>query len=165
MFGRHWSEFGHHRGRMFEKGGLKYVILDALKDKPSHGYEIIQAIGERFGGFYSPSPGSVYPTLQLLEDMGYVTVAEVDGKKVYSITEEGRQALAERGQVADEAWDRAKEWASPRMRGELHDLMHEMRGIWYVMAREGRSADPEKIRRVKEVAARARKEIEQIFSE
>lgn len=165
MFGRHWSEFGHHRERMFEKGGLKYIILDTLKDKPSHGYEIIRAIGERFGGFYSPSPGSVYPTLQMLEDMGYVTVTEVDGKKVHSITEEGRQALAEREKVGDEVWGKAKECWNPHMRGEIHDLMHELRGIWHVMARQGRSADPEKIRRVKDVVARARQEIEQIFSE
>ena len=54
---------------MFEKGDLKYVILDLLKDEPSHGYEVIRKLEERSRGFYSPSPGSVYPTLQLLEDM------------------------------------------------------------------------------------------------
>ncbi len=85
--------FGPRRGRVFEKGDLKYVILDLLKDKPSHGYEVIRALEERSRGFYSPSPGSVYPTLQLLEDLGYVSATQRDGKKVYEITDEGRQAL------------------------------------------------------------------------
>jgi DNA-binding PadR family transcriptional regulator len=67
---RHFFEFeghGHGHARFFEKGDLKYVILDLLKDKPRHGYEIIRALEDRFHGF-TPSAGSVYPTLQLLDD-------------------------------------------------------------------------------------------------
>jgi DNA-binding PadR family transcriptional regulator len=105
MFGPHMMKeffgggarrgFGPRRGRVFEKGDLKYVILDLLKDEPSHGYELIRALEERFRGFYSPSPGSIYPTLQLLEDLGHVTVTQRDGKKVYTITEQGRGFLEE----------------------------------------------------------------------
>ena len=65
---------------------LSWILL---KDKPRHGYEIIREMEEKFGGFYTPSPGAVYPTLQWLEDMGYVTVLAQDGKKTYTITEEG----------------------------------------------------------------------------
>ncbi len=67
MFGRHFFEFGEfgRRTRMFEKGDFKYILLDLLKEKPSHGYEIIRALEDRFHGFYVPSAGSVYPTLQL----------------------------------------------------------------------------------------------------
>src|SRR5438309_1131194 len=101
--GRHHG--GHHHGgpfggpggkRRFGKGDLKYVILDMVKDQPRHGYDIIRALEERSYGFYSPSPGSVYPTLQLLEDQGLVTSTERDGKRVYAITDEGRKFLAER---------------------------------------------------------------------
>ena len=81
MFHRGFFQW-ERKFRLFEKGDLKYVILDLLKDKPSHGYEIIRALEERFHGFYSPSAGSIYPTLQLLEDMGHVKSSEADGKKV-----------------------------------------------------------------------------------
>src|SRR5262245_30800963 len=81
------------RDRIFEKGDLKSVILQLLKEKPRHGYEVIRALEERFGGFYSPSPGAVYPTLQMLEDLGYTSVVSQDGKKVYTITDEGLKFL------------------------------------------------------------------------
>ena len=69
-------------GRMFEQGDLKYVILQLLEEKPRHGYEIIKALEDRFGGMYSPSAGTVYPTLTLLEDLGYASVnVEEGGKK------------------------------------------------------------------------------------
>jgi len=64
---------------MFESGEVKFVILRLLKEKPRHGYEVIKAIEEKFGGYYSPSAGTVYPTLQLLEDVGYVRAVETDG--------------------------------------------------------------------------------------
>jgi len=87
--GRWFHSGGHGRGQVFERGDLKYVILELVAEKPRHGYDVIQALEERFGGLYAPSPGAVYPTLQMLEDMGCVTVTERDGKKVYQITDEG----------------------------------------------------------------------------
>ena len=90
-FGRRWGGCGgSHQGpggpgeRFFGRGDLKYVILDLLKDQPRHGYDIIRALEDRMGGQYRPSPGSVYPTLQMLEDLGYVTSSQQEGKKVYS---------------------------------------------------------------------------------
>ena len=84
------------RGRVFEQGDLKYVILKLLAEKPRHGYEIIKELEEQFGGAYSPSAGTVYPTLTLLEDLGYASVIpEEGGKKVYSITPEGQKYLEE----------------------------------------------------------------------
>ena len=71
----HRPQFGFwERGeRIFHKGDFKYVILDLLKDKPRHGYEIIRELENQFNGFYTPSPGAVYPTLQYLEEMEFVT--------------------------------------------------------------------------------------------
>src|ERR1043166_4042482 len=76
-------------------GGMKDVVLELLKDKPRHGYEIMKELEERMHGCYSPSPGTVYPTLQLLEDEGLVKAREVDGKRVYEITPDGLKFLTE----------------------------------------------------------------------
>jgi DNA-binding PadR family transcriptional regulator len=81
---------------MFGRGDLKYALLDLLQERPKHGYEMIKELESRAGGFYTPSAGAVYPTLQLLEDRGWVTVETTEGKKVYAITDAGRQALKER---------------------------------------------------------------------
>lgn len=104
--GRHGGGFmgggGGRRGRMFEQGALRVVVLRMLEEKPRHGYEIIKAVEEAFGGNYTPSPGIVYPTLTLLEEMGFARVSdETGGKKLYEITDEGRAHLAENKALAD----------------------------------------------------------------
>lgn len=82
------------RGRRpFDHGQMRLVILSLIAEKPRHGYDIIKTIEERFGGSYSPSPGVVYPTLTLLEEMGYTTVEESGGKKLYTITPQGEAYL------------------------------------------------------------------------
>ncbi len=82
-------------GRFFAHGDLRLVILHQIAGKPRHGYELIKAIEERVGGAYSPSPGVVYPTLTMLEDLGYVTASTGDGgpKKLHAITPEGQAYL------------------------------------------------------------------------
>src|SRR5512146_901555 len=82
-----FGAWGGFRERMFEKGDLKFVIIQLLAEKQRHGYEIIRDLEGSLGGFYSPSPGAVYPTLQMLEDLGYVTSYQQDGKRVYQITD------------------------------------------------------------------------------
>jgi DNA-binding PadR family transcriptional regulator len=85
-----WEGRGGWRAR---RGDVKFFILDVLTAGPRHGYDIIAALEEKSGGRYRPSPGSVYPTLQLLDDGGFVTSTEVDGKRVYTITDAGRELL------------------------------------------------------------------------
>ena len=80
-------------GRFFAQGDLRLVVLQLVAEKPRHGYEIIKAIEDRVAGTYSPSPGVIYPTLTLLEELGHVTVAPDGGKKLHSITEAGRALL------------------------------------------------------------------------
>ncbi len=70
------------------------MVLALIAEKPRHGYEIIKAIEDRLAGTYSPSPGVIYPTLTMLEELGHATVAESDGKKLYTITPEGAAYLA-----------------------------------------------------------------------
>jgi len=82
------------RGRVFDQGDLRLVILRLIAEKPRHGYELIKEIEDRLGGAYSPSPGVIYPTLTLLEEMGQATVTGGDGgKKLYAITPEGEAVL------------------------------------------------------------------------
>ena len=86
----------HRRERMFEAGGLRLLALHLIGQQPSHGYDVIRAIGELVGGDYQPSPGTIYPTLSVLVDMGHATAADAEGgRKQYTITAEGQQALAE----------------------------------------------------------------------
>ena len=156
---------GHGRESPFQKGDIKYVILDLIKDKPRYGYEIIRALEERSHGFYTPSPGVVYPTLQMLEEMGYVSATERDGKKVYSITEGGRQFLAERKDLADEVKSQMRHHWNPENIGAMGQTMRELGKIGRLMSRRLRHADPDKIRRIGEAVSRAYKEIEDILEE
>ena len=98
---------GRHRhgrsSRVFEQGDLRHVMLALIAAKPSHGYELIKEIEDRLAGAYSPSPGLVYPTLTLLEELGYIAAVQAEGtKKGYAITEEGR-AVLERNKAAVDA--------------------------------------------------------------
>jgi len=97
--GRHGERGFRHlrgggRGRPFDQGDLRLVILKLIAEKPRHGYELIKEIEDRLAGSYSPSPGVIYPTLTLLEELGYARVTEGEGgKKLYSVTPEGTAAL------------------------------------------------------------------------
>jgi len=94
---------GRGGGRVFGHGGLRFVLLQLIADKPAHGYELIKAIEDRLGGSYAPSPGVVYPTLTLLEELGYLSVETADngGRKRYSITDSGQEFLAANREMAD----------------------------------------------------------------
>lgn len=90
------------RGRMFDQGQLKLLVLHVLDAQPSHGYEVIRAIADLAGGDYSPSPGTVYPTLTWLEDMGLAeALAQDGGRRQYRITSEGRVQLQSRREHLD----------------------------------------------------------------
>ena len=150
---------------MFEKGDLKYVILDLLKDEPSHGYEVIRKLEERSRGFYSPSPGSVYPTLQLLEDMEYVSATQRDGKKVYAITDEGRKFLDENRRSVQDIWGKFGGRWDPGVASELHEIRHDLMDLGKLFGqnmREGR-VDQEKLGRIRSVISTATREIEDIL--
>jgi DNA-binding PadR family transcriptional regulator len=104
--GMHGHGFGGHGGLRARRGDVRAAVLRLLSEQPMHGYQIIQELSARSGGAWSPSAGSVYPTLQLLADEGLVTSEETAGKKVFSLTETGSAAVAE---TADQPapWDDA----------------------------------------------------------
>jgi DNA-binding PadR family transcriptional regulator len=96
---------GFRTGRKLGSGDLQVVLLALLAEQSSHGYELIKALEERSGGFYSPSPGMIYPALTWLEEVGYANVTADGAKKLYSITEAGREHLQENRESADAILD------------------------------------------------------------
>jgi DNA-binding PadR family transcriptional regulator len=118
------------RGRIFDQGDLRFVLLRLIAEKPSHGYELIKAIEERLGGAYSPSPGVIYPTLTLLEEMGYAHVAAGDGgKKLHSITPEGEAALAANKPAIDAIFGRIDQVRAAHGGGPSPQILRAMQNL------------------------------------
>ncbi|WP_426664358.1 PadR family transcriptional regulator [Rhodanobacter aciditrophus] len=122
-------------GRMFGHGDLKLLLLALIEQQPRHGYELIRIIEEMFHGQYTPSPGAIYPTLAMLEDMGYAQVeSEAGNRKLYAITEAGRAFLNENRAAVDAATSRtehsarlaAKMAAPMAVRKAMHALKHAL---------------------------------------
>jgi DNA-binding PadR family transcriptional regulator len=154
------------RGQWFESGDMKYVILKLLRDKPMHGYEVMKALEERTHGCYKPSAGTVYPTLQWLEDEGLVAAKDVEGKKVYEITAAGRAFLDEHRTTVEDIFDRITETIDRLVAEPVADVN---RGVGRVVSQAYRAAwklsdDPERAKRLVEILDRAAAEIEQLVA-
>jgi DNA-binding PadR family transcriptional regulator len=145
---------GRHRVR---RGDVRSAILALLDDRPMHGYEMIQELEERTGGRWTPSAGSIYPTLQLLEDEGLVTSEEVDGRKVYSLTESGQEAVPDRAE--GRPWERGDE-DSPRFeaRKELFRLMGAAKQL-------ARADNDEQLTKAAEILKDARRKLYGLLAE
>jgi DNA-binding PadR family transcriptional regulator len=155
-------------GRVFGHGGLRLVLLRLIADKPRHGYELIKAIEERLGGSYSPSPGVVYPTLTLLEEMGHVTVsAEGGGRKLHTITDAGREHLDAHRAEVDQLLARMASGAA--MRGGRHGerpapverAVHNLRQALHMRLARGPLAD-EQVHAIADVLDAAARQIERL---
>ncbi len=160
---------GGEGGRFFGRGDIKFVLLELLQERPMHGYEMMKALEEKTGGFYTPSPGSIYPTLQMLEDGGMVTSAEVEGKKVYTITDAGRASLAER-QSAQEGfvgppWMRRHGHGGRGSKPEMQALRSEVAETARLLTIAGRMSlqDPEKFARLRSIIERTRGELNSLI--
>ena len=152
------------RWRIFERGDLKFVILRLVSQKPMHGYEVMQALEEESHGCYKASPGSVYPTLQMLEDEGYVRSKEEEGKKVYEITSEGKAYLDEHGDVVDEIFARISSFTERFWGKDTRDLSAAFSRLAQSTF-EGAFAwesGPEVLRKMADTLERAQKEMEDL---
>ncbi len=163
LFGSNGLNFGAGRFRVFDRGDLKYVILELLSRKPMHGYEVMRALEEESCGCYSASPGSVYPTLQMLEDQGYVVCEEEEGKKIYTITEEGREFLKRNGDVVDDIFDRVNSFTDRFFGSEMRDVTRSFKTLARVtFERAIRWADsPEMLAEIQEILDRAARDVEE----
>jgi DNA-binding PadR family transcriptional regulator len=148
---------GHGRHRV-RRGDVRSAILALLDDRPMHGYEMIQELEERTGGRWTPSAGSIYPTLQLLEDEGLVTAEEVEGRKVYSLTDTGEEAVPERTE-GGRPWEQGDE-DSPRFeaRKELFKLMGAAKQL-------ARADNDEQLTKAAEILKDARRKLYGLLAE
>jgi DNA-binding PadR family transcriptional regulator len=165
--GRH----GHHRGmrggripRVFDQGDLRYVLLQLIAEAPRHGYELIKAIEEKFGGMYSPSPGVIYPTLTLLEELGYIRPDTAEGtRKQFTITPEGTAFLAANQAVVDQIFARMAKITQAFGGGPAPEIRRAMNNLEAALTiRLGRGPlTADQVRAVTTVLDRAAGEIEQ----
>lgn len=167
MSGRHGrrGSFGEGWGKepRTRRGDIKFILLELLSENPQHGYELMKALEVRRGGFRRSSPGSVYPTLQMLEEGGYLTAEEVDGKRVYTMTESGRQFLSDRNQQSDRktAGDRFTE-SQPAQLIELRQTLTEVNDAVTQVARSG---NLEQANRVRDLLVQVKREIYKLLAE
>jgi len=166
MFGPGASGFGapNLRWRIFDRGDLKYMILELLRDRPMHGYEVMRALEETAHGAYKASPGSVYPTLQSLEDDGYVASEERDGRKVYTITDEGLEFLDSNRdrveQILHRIGDFAKHFSGAPMTDVTRSFMRLAQASFEQTVR--RVGDEDSLDLMREILERAAREIENV---
>jgi len=140
------------------RGDIRRAVLSALKDGPAHGYEVMRRLEDRSGGIWRPSPGSVYPTLQMLEDEGLVRSQTADGTKTYELTDAGRDEAETTTEGAP--WAFAGEGAD-----QARTLKMAMVQVGMAARQLAMAGQPEQVARGLEVIDRARKDLYQILAE
>jgi len=149
MMGGGWRGAGRAR-----RGDIKFLILDVLAEAPRHGYDIIAALEEKSNGRYRPSPGSVYPTLTMLEEGGYITGDTAEGKRIFTITDRGRELLTKK--PAD---------AGLGDEDEGVDLRGSAMKLGAAVMQASRAVDAASQLKVREILDTARREIYKILAE
>jgi DNA-binding PadR family transcriptional regulator len=160
-YGRHEMRGGrgHGRGRhRVRRGDVRSAILALLDDRPMHGYEMIQELEERTGGRWRPSAGSIYPTLQLLEDEGLIKCDEVNDRKVYALTDSGREAVPDRTE-GKRPWEEGDD-DSPH-----HKLRAEAFRLRAALMQIGRAGEEDQVKEAVEILTDTRKRIYSILAE
>ncbi len=153
------SAFTHKSPPRASRGDVRLAVLTLLAERPMHGYQIINEIEQRSAGAWKPSPGSVYPTLQLLADEGLVRAETEAGRKTYSLTEEGQETVA-----ASEPW--APQGQGPEHRGDaLRGLSKAGMDVAQAAAQVGRSGSPEQIRQAERELAQLRRKLYAILAQ
>jgi DNA-binding PadR family transcriptional regulator len=172
-FGRGWpGGFGGGRGgprghrgggkRLLARGDLRWLILSLIaEDGPAHGYELIKAIETRMGGAYAPSPGVIYPTLTLLEEMGALEGREEGGKKRYAITGAGRTLLEENGEALTDLRETLAKFAHRAARpAPIAEAIMRLREVVHAKLAEEPPLDEARIREVADILNQAADRVE-----
>ena len=154
--------FGEGGRKRQRRGDIKFILLELIKEQPRHGYELIKVLEERYGGFYRPSPGTIYPTLQLLEDEGNLISETVDGKRTYKITAAGEALLEQHKQeIGDERG--SMHGAEPNWE-QRADLRHSAMALLETLMQAGRYGSPEQVKAVQELLKKTNQEVHQILA-
>lgn len=156
---------GKFGGRFFETGEMRLALLALIAEQPRHGYELMTELETRSEGAYRPSPGSVYPNLQQLEDQGLVTSHKEDGKNVFTVTEAGKKEVEDQREAIDNVWSKAKDagdWGPMSDPGAM-EIFRTFKdfGKTAFIAVSKRGVDPDEIRKIID---EAREKIEQTES-
>ena len=165
-----WGPFGFGgQSRFFEAGEVRLALLSLLAEGPKHGYQLMKEMEERSGGLYRASAGTVYPTLQQLEDEGLIVAQQQDGKRVYSLTDAGRAELNKDPDAVRRIWQRAEQWEewgqfgnAEAMMGLTHSIKPLMKALWKAAGRVG--PEPGGLDRIREILDRAQRELEALKS-
>jgi DNA-binding PadR family transcriptional regulator len=152
--------FPHRRAGFFRRGMLRHMILRSLMERPMHGYELMKSLSDQLGGAYWPSAGAIYPTLQALEEEGYVSSEEKEGKRVYAITVKGMELAKKSEETFKAILEGRKAFISER-RG----LNRELRNLVSLITTNYRDLDKEKADTIAQVLREARKKISDIVFE
>jgi len=141
------------RGRKARRGDIRTAALLLLNEEPRNGYQIMQEVEERSDGVWRPSPGSVYPALQQLEDEGLIRSEELEGRKLFALTDEGRAYVKERGEDKPAPWDQMSGDVSEQAH-ELGKLMREVANAFVQVMKTGSEAQIGEARKVLVTARR-----------
>ncbi|WP_445154530.1 PadR family transcriptional regulator [Arthrobacter sp. Hor0625] len=153
------SRFEKRAGGRAGRGEVRSAVLALLAERPMHGYQIIREIEERSGGSWKPSAGSVYPTLQLLADEGLIRAEESNGRKIYSLTEAGRETVA--GEGASAPWEEAAHSSGPGFAA----LPKAGVELAQAAAQVGRTGSPEQVKQAVAVLDEARRRLYSILAQ
>lgn len=149
------------RGPRAARGDVRAALLSLLAEEPKHGYQMIRELSERSGGVWSPSPGSVYPTLQLLEDEGLVVGETKDSKRVFAITDAGRAVLAERGTSRPAPWEEV----SSEIDSSVLQLRDGIRQLVGAVRQVVHSGSPDQVARTKVLLDETRRGLYRLLAE
>jgi DNA-binding PadR family transcriptional regulator len=149
------------RGPRARRGDVRAAILALLAEEPRNGYQIIQELTERTDGVWQPSPGSIYPALQQLEDEGLVRQIEVEGRKAYELTEAGRTYVEERQEEIGAPWETIVE-AAPESEADVRDLGRQ---LFIALVQLSQAGSEKQVQEAKQVLVDARKAIYRILAE
>ncbi len=149
-----------------ERGEIRYLVLDAIREQSRHGYEVIQHIEQRAGGTYRPSPGVIYPTLQMLEELGHAKVVETDGRKAYQITDTGRTEVEQNARAVEDFYQRFGEDHSETNAEDFAEVMWRIARLVKTFKRGARHGQltPEILRGVRTVLDQALSGIEDVLN-
>jgi DNA-binding PadR family transcriptional regulator len=172
-WGNEWGQWGGGRGRgggprrggMFRPGELRLVLLRLIADQPRHGYDLIQSIEEMTGGAYAPSPGVVYPTLTMLQDMGLIEERATEGtRKAFAVTAEGTAHLEERREEVEaliarltEHGDRERRAGGAPISRAVGNLLS---ALWHRVQREG--MDEDTLHKIADILDEAARKVERL---
>ena len=161
-FGRHrGGPFGGRGPRMFDPGALRLVVLGLIAEQPRSGYDIIKALESKFQGAYSPSPGAIYPMLQMLEEADLVASQAEGNKRLFSITEQGRAYLAEQAGELEKINAQIDESSAEVGNVALGDEVRSLIKAVYVRLRGG-SLSAAQAEKAREILKKARRDLEDL---